>query len=101
MMEAENLARLRESHTPLLGEHNPELHPSDFSGVTPKKRDVQTPNPMLTPSATPGGAGITPRIGMTPRDGNSFSMTPKGRLIRDKLHINEELDVHDSAKLEL
>ncbi|KAJ6757394.1 CELL DIVISION CYCLE 5-LIKE PROTEIN [Salix koriyanagi] len=77
MMEAENLARLRESQTPLLGGENPDLHPSDFSGVTPKKREIQTPNPMLTPSATPGGAGLTPRIGMTPsRD--SFGVTPKG-----------------------
>ncbi|KAF3452349.1 hypothetical protein FNV43_RR02782 [Rhamnella rubrinervis] len=102
MMEAENLARLRESQTPLLGGENPELHPSDFSGVTPKKRDILTPNPMLTPSATPGGAGLTPRIGMTPsRDGYSFGMTPKGTPIRDELHINEDMDMHDSAKLEL
>ncbi|KAL5566880.1 hypothetical protein UlMin_030044 [Ulmus minor] len=111
MMEAENLARLRESQTPLLGGENPELHPSDFSGVTPKKREIQTPNPMLTPSATPGGAtpggltprgsGLTPRIGMTPlRDGYSFGMTPKGTPIRDELHINEGLDLLDSAKLE-
>ncbi|CAJ1976494.1 unnamed protein product [Sphenostylis stenocarpa] len=99
-MEAENLARLRESQTPLLGGENPELHPSDFSGVTLKKKDIQTPNPllggenpefhpsdfsgvtlknkdiqtpnpMLTPSATPGGAVLTSRIGMTPaRDGS-------------------------------
>ncbi|XP_044469345.1 cell division cycle 5-like protein [Mangifera indica] len=101
MMEAENLARLRESQTPLLGGENPELHPSDFSGVTPKKREIQTPNPMLTPSATPGGVGLTPRIGMTPsRDGYSFGVTPKGTPIRDELHINEEMDMHDSAKLE-
>uniref|UniRef100_A0A5B6YIA7 Putative cell division cycle 5-like protein n=1 Tax=Davidia involucrata TaxID=16924 RepID=A0A5B6YIA7_DAVIN len=102
MMEAENLARLRESQTPLLGGDNPELHPSDFSGVTPKKREIQTPNPMLTPSGTPGGVGLTPRIGMTPsRDGYSFGMTPKGTPIRDELHINEDMDMHDSAKLEL
>lgn len=101
LMEAENLARLRESQTPLLGGDNPELHPSDFSGATPKKKEIQTPNPMLTPSATPGGAGLTPRIGMTPsRDGYSFGMTPKGTPIRDELHINEEMDMHDSAKLE-
>lgn len=101
MMEAENLARLRESQTPLLGGDNPELHPSDFSGVTPKKRDIQTPNPMLTPSATPGGVGLTPRIGMTPsRDGSSFGMTPKGTPIRDELRINEDMEMHDSAKLE-
>ncbi|KAJ1413848.1 putative cell division cycle 5-like protein isoform X1 [Sesbania bispinosa] len=68
--------------TPAGGE-NPELHPSDFSGVTPKKKEIQTPNPMLTPSATPGGtpggAGLTPRSGMTPaRDGFSIGITPKG-----------------------
>ncbi|KAH1083386.1 hypothetical protein J1N35_023147 [Gossypium stocksii] len=100
MMEAENLARLRESQTPLLGGENPELHPSDFSGVTPKMQ-VQTPNPMLTPAATPGGTGLIPRIGMTPlRDGYSFGLTPKGTPIRDELHINENMDLHDSAKLE-
>ncbi|GAV85856.1 Myb_Cef domain-containing protein [Cephalotus follicularis] len=106
MMEAENLARLRESQTPLLGGENPELHPSDFSGVTPRKREIQTPNVMLTPSATPsttpGGMGLTPRIGMTPsRDGYSFGLTPKGTPIRDELHINEDMEMHDSAKLEL
>ncbi|PSR92815.1 Cell division cycle 5-like protein [Actinidia chinensis var. chinensis] len=102
MMEAENLARLRESQTPLLGGQNPELHPSDFSGVTPKKREIQTPNPMLTPSATPGGVGMTPMLGMTPsRDAYSFGATPKGTPIRDELHINENTDMHDSAKLEL
>ncbi|KAF7143970.1 hypothetical protein RHSIM_Rhsim05G0175000 [Rhododendron simsii] len=108
MMEAENLARLRESQTPLLGGENPDLHPSDFSGVTPKKKEIQTPNPMLTPSATPGGVGMTPRLGMTPslamtpsRDAYAFGVTPKGTPIRDELHINEDMDVHDSAKLEL
>ncbi|KAG6491315.1 cell division cycle 5-like protein [Zingiber officinale] len=104
MMEAENLARLRESQTPLLGGENPVLHPSDFSGVTPRKREIQTPNPMATPSATPSatpGPGVTPRFGMTPRDGYSFSMTPKGTPFRDELHINEDLDVRDTSKLEL
>ncbi|KAI9186906.1 hypothetical protein LWI28_022104 [Acer negundo] len=100
MMEAENLARLRESQTPLLGGENPELHPSDFSGVTPKKRDIQTPNPMLTPLTTPGGVGLTPRTGMTPaRDGYSLGATPKGTPIRDELHINEDMDMHDGGKL--
>lgn len=104
MMEAENQARLRLSQTPLLGGENPELHPSDFSGVTPRKMEIQTPNVMMTPSVTPspGGAGLTPRIGMTPsRDGPSFGMTPKGTPIRDELHINDDMDMHDSAKLEL
>ncbi|XP_058097768.1 cell division cycle 5-like protein [Magnolia sinica] len=102
MMEAENLARLRESQTPLLGGENPELHPSDFSGVTPKKREIQTPNPMATPLASPGPMALTPRIGMTPsRDGYSYGVTPKGTPLRDELHINEDMDMHDSAKLEL
>ncbi|KAF9605651.1 hypothetical protein IFM89_017994 [Coptis chinensis] len=114
MMEAENLARLRESQTPLLGGDNPELHPSDFSGVTPRKREIQTPNPMATPLLTPGATGLTPRSGMTPSsgltprigmtptgDGYSFGMTPKGTPMRDELHINEDMDVLDGSKLEL
>ena len=101
MMEAENLARLRESQTPLLGGDNPELHPSDFSGVTPRKKEIQTPNPMATPLASPG-PGITPRIGMTPsREGHSFGLTPRGTPFRDELHINEEVEMQDSTKLEL
>ncbi|KAI3819018.1 hypothetical protein L1987_12840 [Smallanthus sonchifolius] len=101
MMEAENQARLRLSQTPLLGGENPDLHPSDFSGVTPKKKEIQTPNPILTPMSTPGGMGMTPRLGMTPRDGHSFGVTPKGTPLRDELHINEEMEMHDSGKLEL
>lgn len=94
MMEAENLARLRETQTPLFGGENPELHPSDFSGVTPKKRDLQTPNPIATPLRTPSGSsGVTPRLGMTPaKDPSLFGMTPKGTPIRDELHINEGME---------
>ncbi|CAL4899343.1 unnamed protein product [Urochloa decumbens] len=100
MMEAENLARLRESQTPLLGGDNPDLHPSDFSGVTPRK-EIQTPNPMATPLASPG-PGVTPMIGMTPsRDGHSFGLTPKATPFRDELRINEEVEMQDSTKLEL
>ncbi|KAI0522904.1 hypothetical protein KFK09_005293 [Dendrobium nobile] len=100
MMEAENLARLRESQTPLLGGENPDLHPSDFSGVTPRKREMQTPNPLATPLSSPGPAGLTPRIGMTPsRDGPGG--TPKFTPFRDDLHINEDVEMQDSAKLEL
>ncbi|CAN6227690.1 unnamed protein product [Urochloa humidicola] len=103
MMEAENLARLRESQTPLLGGDNPDLHPSDFSGVTPRKREIQTPNPMVTPLALASpGSGATPRIGMTPsRDGSSFGLTPKATPFRDEFRINEEVELQDSAKLEL
>ncbi|MQL88180.1 hypothetical protein Taro_020733 [Colocasia esculenta] len=94
MMEAENLARWRESQTPLLGGENPELHPSDFSGVTPRKREMQTPNPMATPLASPGPRGLTtPRTGMTPaRDGHSYGATPRETPFRDDLHINADVD---------
>eukprot|EP00246_Nothoceros_aenigmaticus_P010085 TRINITY_DN26402_c0_g1_i1.p1 TRINITY_DN26402_c0_g1~~TRINITY_DN26402_c0_g1_i1.p1 ORF type:complete len:831 (+),score=203.43 TRINITY_DN26402_c0_g1_i1:107-2599(+) len=103
MMEAENLARLRETQTPLFGGENPELHPSDFSGVTPKKKDLQTPNPIATPLRTPSGsAGATPRVGMTPaKDSALFGMTPKGTPIRDELHINEGMETpSENAKSE-
>ncbi|TQD92902.1 hypothetical protein C1H46_021382 [Malus baccata] len=48
---------------------------------------------MLTPSATPGSAGLTPRIGMTPlRD--SFGMTPKRTPIRDELvYVKKEIQL--------
>ncbi|CAA3007899.1 cell division cycle 5 [Olea europaea subsp. europaea] len=97
LMEAENQRRLTLSQTPLLGGENPMLHPSDFSGVTPKKMDVATPNPLLTPSATPGS--ITPRVDITPSRVGFFGMTPKGTPIRDELHINEDMDIHDNGKL--
>jgi pre-mRNA-splicing factor CDC5/CEF1 len=100
MMEAENLARLRESQTPLLGGDNPDLYPSDFSGVTPRK-EIQSPNPMATPLAS-FGPGATPRIGMTPsRDGHNFGLNPKGTPFHDELRINEEVELQDGTKLEL
>ncbi|KAL5537949.1 hypothetical protein UlMin_043005 [Ulmus minor] len=98
MMEAENLARLRESQTPLLGGENPELYPSDFSGITPKNREIQTPNPKLTSSAMPGR--VTPGCATPSRAGYSFGMTSKGTPLREELRINEGIDLLDSPKLE-
>lgn len=75
MQEAQNLRRLQAGQTPLLGGENPELHPSDFSGVTPRAAPTQTPNPLAaaaaavgaTPGATPGravaGVAATPALG--------------------------------------
>ena len=45
--------------TPLKGGLNTPLHESDFSGVTPQRKDMQTPNtvlgtPLHTPGQTPG-----------------------------------------------
>ncbi|KAG0620103.1 hypothetical protein M758_4G189400 [Ceratodon purpureus] len=95
MMEAENLARLRATQTPLFGGENPDLHPSDFSGVTPKKKEMQTPNPIATPLRTPSAAATPLR---TPN--SLYSMVPKGTPIRDDLHINDDSEMlgSDSAK---
>lgn len=67
MMDAQNLARMTAMATPLLGGANPELHPSDFSGATPRSAVPATPNP-LSGSATPRGGNAlaitaTPTIG--------------------------------------
>ncbi|MCO5612032.1 hypothetical protein L7F22_066294 [Adiantum nelumboides] len=91
MMEAENLARLRQIQTPLLGGENAELHPSDFSGVTFKKREIQTPNPIITPVQTPsGGMGLTPSVRMTPVLKNYIFGTPKG-MPRDEFLAKKNL----------
>lgn len=97
---AQNLARLRATQTPLFGGENPELHPSDFTGVTPKKKEIQTPNLIATPLRTPSGTPArTPAAGMS---NPSYSVIPKGTPIRDDLHINEgsETPGSESAKAE-
>ena len=71
MQEAQNLLALQAGQTPLLGGDNPELHPSDFSGVTPRAAPAATPNPLAAAvaavGATPGrsvaGVGATPALG--------------------------------------
>ena len=57
--EAENLLRLMNAQTPLLGGENKELHPSDFSRATPVHQPVQTPKPM-TPLMSASGSSRTP-----------------------------------------
>src|SRR5690349_5260329 len=50
------LLALTHAQTPLKGGENVPLHPSDFSGVTPRKQDLRTPNVLATPGtlAIPG-----------------------------------------------
>ena len=65
MMEAQNLSRLQQGQTPLLGGENPQLHDSDFSGVTPRNFAAATPHPLAAgatpmPGATPALTGATP-----------------------------------------
>eukprot|EP00898_Chlorokybus_atmophyticus_P003250 jgi/Chlat1/3926/Chrsp26S04028 len=99
MMEAENLARLTQAQTPLMGGENPLLHPSDFSGVTPKRADVQTPNPLATPLRTPGGnVAATPgRFGATP--GRGAIMTAAGYPGATPTPVRDELRINDAEAL--
>ncbi|KAK2843530.1 hypothetical protein Q7C36_011745 [Tachysurus vachellii] len=96
LQEAQNLMALTNVDTPLKGGLNTPLHESDFSGVTPQRQVVQTPNTVLsTPFRTPshGSEGLTPHSGMTPKP--SIGVTPGRTPLRDKLNINTEDGVVD------
>jgi len=98
LQEAQNLMALTNVDTPLKGGLNTPLHESDFSGVTPQRQVVQTPNTVLsTPFRTPshGAEGMTPHSGMTPKATPSPAMTPGRTPLRDKLNINTEDGVVD------
>ncbi|XP_014908322.1 cell division cycle 5-like protein [Poecilia latipinna] len=101
LQEAQNLMALTNIDTPLKGGLNTPLHESDFSGVTPQRQQVQTPNTVLsTPFRTPGPGqasdGMTPLAGgMTPR--GTPGLTPGRTPLRDKLNINTEDQLTDPA----
>ncbi|CAN9500210.1 unnamed protein product [Ophioblennius macclurei] len=103
LQEAQNLMALTNIDTPLKGGLNTPLHESDFSGVTPQRQLVQTPNTVLsTPFRTPGPSqgpeGMTPQPGggMTPR-GSTPGLTPGRTPLRDKLNINSEEQLGDPS----
>ena len=73
LREAAHLSVLSKGQTPLLGGENVSLAGSDFSGITPARRDAPTPNPMAA-GATPARSGAA-----------SASATP----LRDALRIND------------
>ncbi|CAG6016432.1 unnamed protein product [Menidia menidia] len=102
LQEAQNLMALTNIDTPLKGGLNTPLHESDFSGVTPQRQTVQTPNTVLTtPFRTPGpGQGseaMTPVAGgaLTPRGAVTPGLTPGRTPLRDKLNINSEEQLAD------
>ena len=89
LREAAHLAVLSKGQTPLLGGENVSLAGSDFSGITPARRDAPTPNPMAA-GATPARSGAA-----------SVSATP----LRDALRINDanfsdasSLDARDAKR---
>ncbi|XP_044070102.1 cell division cycle 5-like protein [Siniperca chuatsi] len=104
LQEAQNLMALTNIDTPLKGGLNTPLHESDFSGVTPQRQQIQTPNTVLsTPFRTPGQGqgqeGMTPQAGgaMTPRGAVTPGLTPIRTPLRDKLNINSEEQLADPA----
>lgn len=84
LAEAQNLLSLTHGQTPLVGEENATLNPSDFSGITPAPRIEMTPNPIAASEGSIGGSVRGRMPGMTP------DRTP----LRDELRINSE-DVVD------
>ncbi|XP_061822617.1 cell division cycle 5-like protein [Nerophis lumbriciformis] len=104
LQEAQNLMALTNIDTPLKGGLNTPLNESDFSGVTPQRQQVQTPNTVLgTPFRTPGhGQGseaMTPQSGgaLTPRGPATPGLTPGRTPLRDKLNINSEEQLADPS----
>lgn len=107
LQEAQNMMALTHVDTPLKGGLNTPLHSSDFSGITPQREVVQTPNTVLaTPFRsqrsdvhTPGsatGSFNTPRSEVALLGSSRNNPTP----VRDKLSINPEdgLDVGDTPQ---
>lgn len=81
-MEAQNLARLQAGQTPLVGGENPELHNSDFLGVTPRQNVAATPNPL---------ALMTPRGGQTPGPGATGRALTGGMVLPADMAVSSGL----------
>nr|CAD7589113.1 unnamed protein product [Timema genevievae] len=97
LQEAQNMMALTHVDTPLKGGLNTPLHNSDFSGVTPQKEVVQTPNTVLaTPFRSTRSDMRTPgsQSGFnTPGSQVALLTTARGQTptpVRDKLSINPE-----------
>ena len=101
LTEAQNLVALTTQQTPLMGEDNVSLHPSDFSGITPARRAAATPNAMHDALTTPGGSSVHGSVHGSTRGGSVRGSirgikTPAGAgatptPMRDGLRINDEL----------
>ncbi|CAG8961660.1 hypothetical protein HYFRA_00006197 [Hymenoscyphus fraxineus] len=89
--EIRNIRALTETHSSLLGGDNTPLHEgagsTGFDGVTPRRHQMETPNPMATPFRQGNGVGATPMRppGLpgstpmrTPRD--SFALNADGEM---------------------
>ncbi|XP_046667969.1 cell division cycle 5-like protein [Homalodisca vitripennis] len=95
LQEAQNMMALSHVDTPLKGGLNTPLHNTDFSGVTPQREVISTPNTVLTTPYSQRAItdGRTPGF-QTPRAGAAMA-TPTP--LRDKLSINPEDQMMDVA----
>uniref|UniRef100_H2ZJW0 Cell division cycle 5-like protein n=1 Tax=Ciona savignyi TaxID=51511 RepID=H2ZJW0_CIOSA len=85
MQEALNVMALTNVDTPLKGGINAPVD-TDFSGITPTRPDIKTPNTVIATPFRGSGDGLTPSI-PTPR---SVTTTPGFTPRRDKLNINRD-----------
>lgn len=87
MKEAMNVMEMLNVDTPLKGGINTSIE-TDFSGITPQRTDLKTPNTVIaTPkSVLENKAAMTPGL-ITPR--SDTSMTPRETPVHDKLNINK------------
>jgi pre-mRNA-splicing factor CDC5/CEF1 len=86
--EIRNIRALTETQSSLLGGENTPLHEgagsTGFDGATPRRQQIETPNPMATPFRQGNGIVSTPSRGpgstplQTPRD--SFALNANGEL---------------------
>ena len=86
--EIKNIRALTETQSSLLGGENTPLHEggssTGFEGITPRKQQIVTPNPMATPFRQGAGVGATPM-----RGGIGPGATPL-RTPRDQFALNRE-----------
>ncbi|KAI9369521.1 hypothetical protein BJX61DRAFT_536355 [Aspergillus egyptiacus] len=87
--EIRNIRALTETQSSLLGGENTPLHEggssTGFDGITPRRQQIVTPNPMATPFRQGGAVGATPVPG-----GVGPSATPL-RTPRDHFALNTEM----------
>ncbi|PSS16679.1 hypothetical protein M430DRAFT_140952 [Amorphotheca resinae ATCC 22711] len=89
--EIRNIKALTETQSSLLGGENTPLHEgagsTGFDGVTPRKHQIETPNPMATPFRQAGGVSATP-MGPPTLPGATPMRTP-----RDSFALNTDREM--------
>jgi len=89
--EIRNIRALTETQSSLLGGENTPLHEgagsTGFDGVTPRRQQMETPNPMATPFRQTNGVGATP-MGPPALPGATPMRTPRDSFA---LNANDEM----------